>query len=785
MAKSNSQSKQVRKQEKDLKDNKIVKLIEIPLWLVAILFIVTTSIFFGGQLSGDSFFWEDFVEFVYPTQTFAAVESSMGRIPFWNPYSFSGMPFLADLQAGFFYPLHRVLTFLVNSDGRIPIAALQFIIILHYFIAQLAMYFLAKSWKISSIGSIISAISYAFSLMLVCHAIHPMIVEHLAWFPLVIMFYFKAINELRYDYAIYSGLIFGFSMLSGHPQLTLYEALFLFLMFLWFFIAKLFNSELKGSAILHYLISAAIPIIIAFGIFAIQYLPSQELAANSQRAESSYEKSAEGSLEYSQLFTALVPKLFGYIEGNYSGSSVPYYLPIKSANGKIKSAPYYYYWESAFYLGIGAIILGLFGAITVRTRTNAFLIFIAIFGVLFAFGANGFVFPFFYNLPFFGTFRNPARMMLFFVIGFSLLAGFGFDNIKDSIKKKTEFLILAAISLFVFIMSWLISGGAVPSAIQTPEASLIAIKSFGTTALLISLIISTVLLLAQKGILNITIAGLILVVIIFIDLFNSGSGFNTSKDNPDKFYESGELKELFTAEDPNNQFRVNTRLYNPSFQAMRRNQGLIDRIQLIEGYNPLILKRVIPPINSRDTVNMLYNVKYQVEIDNEQGPRFVENLKRFPRAWLVGGAIITDEISIDRIMRQNGFDYSRIAIFENKLSRNYPENPDSTKPGNVKCLKYESNRSKYIVEASTDAIMVLSEIWYPAWKAYINGKPVEIHRANYCFRAIEIPRGRHEVEFIYQSSTFSLGMWISILTTIVSLAGIFIFKKRNISEHGN
>jgi len=87
------------------------KFVDIPTLIIVLFFLITTLLFFKDNIFGHSYFWEDFVEYVYPTQNFAALESSHGHIPFWNPYAFSGMPFYADLQAGFFYLPNRILTF--------------------------------------------------------------------------------------------------------------------------------------------------------------------------------------------------------------------------------------------------------------------------------------------------------------------------------------------------------------------------------------------------------------------------------------------------------------------------------------------------------------------------------------------------------------------------------------------------------------------------------------------------------------------------------------------------
>lgn len=748
-----------------------------PVWIAALVFAATTTIFFWGQLSGKSFFWEDFTEFVYPTQSFAASQSAAGEIPFWNPYTFAGMPFFADLQVGFFYPFNRLLTFFVNSDGSLPVWILQFMIILHYFIAQSSMFYLSRSYKISSYGSLIASVSYAFSLILVCHTIHPMIVYHLAWFPLVVMFFRKGLMNRDLRSAVLAGIIFGISMLSGHPQLTLYEAFFLGLLALWYFIASLKKKELNGKSALHFGINTVLPLLIAAGIFCIQYLPSQELAGLSQRAEMGYEKASEGSLEYKQILTAIVPKLFGASEGS-KDNDVPYHLEIKDpSTGQPKYAQYYNYWESAFYFGIATLILALFGAFNnYKNREVLFLISVSIFGLLYSLGSNFPIFQIFYHMPFFGTFRNPARMMLFQVFSMTLLAGIGFDFLwqNPKMKKTMSFLVIA--SAIPLLLSFLVSSGSLASALNTPEKFRAGVQAFGTTSLLFSIFAIIILFLQHKAIIKPAIGGILVLLVVFIDLYSAGSGFNQGSENPANVYQiDGQMKSRFKPSYPENIFRVNMRMYNPSYQAMQRNQGMIDRLMLVEGYNPLILKKVIPPINSRDTVNALYNVKYEIGINPEGRPQFVERTFTLPRAWMVHQAVVLNENQIEAAMRNNGYDYKQTVVLES--NPNLPLQADA-EGENVKCLDYSSNSFKYQTISRTNGILCFSEIWYPAWKAYVDGKKVDMLRANYCFRAVAVPAGSHIVEMKYESASFSFGSFISIFTILASAALMLITSRK-------
>ncbi|HOK15249.1 MAG TPA: hypothetical protein PK007_10065, partial [Candidatus Kapabacteria bacterium] len=71
-----------------------------------------------------------------------------------------------------------------------------------------------------------------------------------------------------------------------------------------------------------------------------------------------------------------------------------------------------------------------------------------------------------------------------------------------------------------------------------------------------------------------------------------------------------------------------------------------------------------------------------------------------------------------------------------------------------------------------------SEIFYPSWIAKVDGKEVEIIRANYCFRSVVLPVGKHTVEFTAHSSKLISGTWISLATIVLSIALIIVYRKK-------
>lgn len=748
----------------------LMKIIKSDYFIAVLISLITTAIFFWANIVGDAFFWEDIVEYVYPFQNFAATSNG---IPFWNPFTFSGMPFFADIQTGFFYPLNRILDLFV-SDGKLPFAALQIVIILHFAISQFNTFYLSRKLGISKYGSLLAGIGYSFSMLMICHTIHPMIIYQLAWLPLVIGLLYSAFTKGKIYLGVLSGLILGLSILAGHPQTILYEFIFIGLFALGFLIKSFKSEELNTTKLV---VSTILTFVIAYGLFTVQLLPAQELADLSQRAEINYKMSTEGSLHFKQALTTVVPNLFGTVSGE-DLRSASFYLPFEGVQG------IHYFWETSFYFGAIIFALGLFtilvGYKDVKVITLAV---ISLFGFLFSLGSNSFFYDLFYNLPYISTFRMPARMMFFVTLGFSLLAGMGFDLLLDKSKKYRKELIIAfSIPL---LMTILVSSGTLFENFNTPQILQDGISSRAIGTIIILLLAFGIAFFTSNKTLKATISGSLLIIILFFDLYSVGGDFNKSPQNPiedqipNGYRMPKEFKKAFTPNLPNDIFRVNMRLYQPvRYMAMKRNQGMVDNLMLIEGYNPLLLQRVNPPMPSTDLNMDILNVKYSVGIDrNLNAPRFYENLDRFGNAWFVNKSVVTDSSKIKSLMESGQYDLKKTALFEKNVDFNSIEEEPISK---IKCVSYENNRLEYKISNSTDGFLILSEIYYPAWKAKVNKKESEIYLVDYCFRAIKLKKGENHVIVEYDSDTYNTGFIISLTTLLLSLVSIIILRKYEI-----
>ena len=83
------------------------------------------------------------------------------------------------------------------------------------------------------------------------------------------------------------------------------------------------------------------------------------------------------------------------------------------------------------------------------------------------------------------------------------------------------------------------------------------------------------------------------------------------------------------------------------------------------------------------------------------------------------------------------------------------------------------------LETATEApgLLVLSEAYYPAWKAYVAGEPAPLYAADHALRAVPVPAGEHSVELRYESWTLRTGLAVS-LAAYLALAVLVVSAAR-------
>jgi hypothetical protein len=182
----------------------------------------------------------------------------------------------------------------------------------------------------------------------------------------------------------------------------------------------------------------------------------------------------------------------------------------------------------------------------------------------------------------------------------------------------------------------------------------------------------------------------------------------------------------------------------------------------------------------------ILGIKYAV-VQTETGYRLIETDQVMPRAVLVRDAIVLSRLEehLDYIKRPDFDPQKQVLLLEAAAHNSTPSISEagrvSTEDDIVTITQYYPNRIELKSASGSNTYLVLSELFYPGWYAYVDGREVPILRANYLLRAIPLTAGQHDIVFVYAPVSFFVGAAISVFTLLL-LGGVYLRyyrKKRN------
>jgi len=744
---------------------------DLATWLCLAILIGLPLIFFRDILFGKSFLWEDFLYLTYPVRKFAATSLAMGQIPLWNPYTFSGMPFLADLTTMVFYLPCTLLVLAVNN-GSLGVFWVEFLNILHFALAGVSMFVLARSYSLRNGPALFSGVSYMLCGFMVMHAIHLSIVALVAWFPLMLFLFRKAIIREEWWWVFLCAVVLGHSLLVGFLQMSLYFYVFLFAYFLFeAFQLKLHRAILTKNTLMVTLRAAAV-VGLSLAISMVQFLPAQEMSELSFRAQITYEKSVEGSLAWQQLLTFVFPKFFG----TAGAAGYSYWGP----------GAYWYFWETCVYLGVLPLVLMMLSvAFAARRKHILFFLGTALVTLLYALGDNFFLHRLLFDfVPGFSRFRVPGRAAVFLPFSAALLSGFTLQEILHT-QLNPDFRarlirILGGIAGIGMLLWILISTGLLDGSfrfLSNPQVNSVVRKDATTAGILLLVSASLLFTIIRRNLRTFSVS-LILAAVVFVDLLLFGGEQNNGKTNPEEYFRQPQrLLTFLKKEGESEVFRINSR--NSQGMVVDRNQGMFSRIFTMEGYTPLALQRLSAPVNDSLLFDLM-NVKYKT-ITNEkaQAVTLEPHQTYLPRAFfLYSFHVAREEQELLAYMKSPAFNHRTVAILEKDPG--FTLQADTAgRAWKAQIREYRDNSITLDAETDRDGLLVLSEIYYPGWKAFVDGNETEIFRTDYSLRSLYVPAGKHDVVVTFRPASFLYGGWITLGSLFLCAAGgAFSFFRR-------
>ncbi|MBN1980609.1 MAG: hypothetical protein JW795_03700, partial [Chitinivibrionales bacterium] len=186
----------------------------------------------------------------------------------------------------------------------------------------------------------------------------------------------------------------------------------------------------------------------------------------------------------------------------------------------------------------------------------------------------------------------------------------------------------------------------------------------------------------------------------------------------------------------------------------------------------------------------LLNVKYYINpYDANLSKKSIQvNADRLDRAqFFYSYTLLPSDSALKHYMLATDFDYRTTLLLTQKPAMKI-EPPSLSEAPSIAIKTYTGNRIELSATTPSNGLLWLSEIWYPAWKVFVDGVEKRVLCADYSFRAVAIERGSHRVEFVYQSRLFAIGAILAAVALLVCTALIVfdIVKARaaNVSPKG-
>lgn len=734
-------------------------LLSLSIGIVLIVFFLGSKAlplagrFIGGMDVGDIHYW---------CMHFLREQVLSGSFPLWNPHMYCGHPFAANPGNFVFYPLIPIYILF-------PLPwAFTIDLVLHLIIGWVGMFLLVRTMTGSVIAALVASVVYTFNGQLTGRIIlgHLYFIHSAAIMPWVFLAMETVFQKNNPRLFVLAGLALGVMILTGNAQVIYYTALFvvIYLPVRYVFLFGFRDIRRFISYCAWFLLVPAV----SFGVSAVFLLPAAEFISLSDRAQKMYEFATFMSFSPSRLFTLLVPR---------------------PETAKIPAE-----WELECYAGVSTLVLAAAGAFLSRSRwTSAAVSVMLLVSMTFVFGGHlPFYRLYFEYLPLIGQFRIPGRALTVSVLFLSVLAGMGASLLAEASDRKPIGFFLCAVTT---LMLMLITAGAL--VFDVPIFSVSVVRAYVFTVVAGGALCALVFLKNRQT------AATAVIVCLFADLSLAYAPvIPTIKE------EDITAPEQFEAmfKDSMGDYRVMVPIsLDPQFLASPlgarcnamgyENAGGFLQAALMDYYRFVHETADVQiPVLLRHTLSMdlfrpekvfsskILGIKYAL-VQSPAGWSLQQANWYMPRVQLVHRArVVPDYLQHLPIIKDPSFNPQEMVLLEQAdpvhLGKVSMAGADTASKDQARITRYEPDRILISTSSVSASYLLLSELYYPGWKAYVDGKRVPVIRADYLLRAVPLEAGRHEVEMVFRPASFMLGLGITVVTIIALAIAALLWARR-------
>jgi len=791
-----------------------------------LIFIIAALLYFHPVLKGEKLSQSDITQHIGMAKEVNDYRITTGLEPYWAESAFSGMP---TYQIGTYFP-HDYLSYLDRLIRFLPRPAdYLFLYFLGFYVLLLAF---KVDWKLAIMGSL--AFGFSTYLMIIFGAGHNAKAHAIAYMPLVIagvIYVFKKQYLLGFTL---TGLATALEIKANHPQMTYYLLFAIFILGIIELIEAIKKKQFTQFTSQSLIIITAM--LLAVGVNSTRLMATKQYSDFSTRGNTELTMNSDGtpkevtsglSKDYitqfsygiSETFNLLVPRYMGggTVESLDKNSNTYKYVSSiaspKQAEGFTKQV--YTYWgdqlivEAPAYIGAVIIFLFFLGIFLVKGKFKHWLVASTVFSILMSWGKNFELLTNFFidYIPLYNKFRAVSSFQVIAELCIPLLGILAIKEfIFSKLSKKEK---LEAVKKAFYVTSGLIIIGlfyaisfstfeglrdanysqyeGLLDAVIADRKSLLYSDSF-RSLVLISVSFSILWLFLKQHI-NKTKIIIVFTLLILFDLVQ----VNLRYVNEDDFKQARKIDKPFRASSADLQIQKDKSHYRvANFTGDPFQDGRTSYFhKSIGGYHAAKMGRYQDLIEfqlgkqNMQVYNML-NVKYFIIPDNEGKEQMQQNPNNNGNSWFIKDIKYVKSANEEIKALDSLNTKTTVVINEKSLTTSVSYSKELDSLATINLVKYSLNALTYDSNSTKDEFAVFSEIYYKnGWNAYIDGELKPHLNVNYVLRGLEIPAGKHSVEFRFEPKVIQTGSTISLLSYVFLLLiplGWFFYDKNKATQ---
>lgn len=697
-----------------------------------------------------NFLITDPVRQLYPWRSLVIESIKQMQFPLWNPYSGIGSPLMGNFQSAVFYPLN-VLFFALPFD-----ISWSMLIILQIILSGYFMYLYLRNLGLSGAACVLGGVAFSFCGFNVAWLTWNTVVHVLLWLPLILLAIDKLMQQMSRRWSIILLFALVSSFFAGHLQ-TFFYVVLVSMLYLFSRLFQIFRRLDYSKKALHQMMKQSVVFFIlgmcGVMITSVQWLPTLMYLPQTARAVDQSNWQIEGwFVPWQHLIQFFAPDFFG------NPSTLNYW-------------GVWNYGELIGYIGIFPLLIAFFALLFRRDLKTAFFGTVFFLSLSFSLPTLLAKIPYLLSFPYFSS-SQPTRLLSIADFSLSVIAALGFDML---IRGKRGVLYPIFIFACIFIFLWGVVFIFFPYFGMTLDQATVAKNNIKLSTILFAVVFSLVsLTIFIKKLSAKRVIIWMLVLVTVVDLLRFSWKFTPFTKEE---YLYPHTRSLAFLENERGIFRVMTtdnRILPPNFSVMYG-------IQSVDLYDPLYLKsygeliaaverdepnisppfgfnRIITPRGVNSPIINMLNVKYILSFTDISSERFrkvyeegstmiFENKDVLPRAFFVK-KVVPAGSDTDAI--------KKVFLFKDELGeigvvQERNQSMQHFSQGIVTIVSYSPNRIVLHTKNTGEGFLVVSDAYFPSWKASlvtkIGEQEIPIYRTDYALRGIDVPRGAQTVVF--------------------------------------